>query len=292
MLCADGEDRSSAEVYEIPILGPLDHVEKVIGDDLADWVVVASQQRNEPLPADQLLSLKLHGVPIFSGLSLYEGISGEVYHRGLRWSALVFDERLTTSALERSIKRAFDVVFASLALLFSTPILIAAAIAIRLDSKGPVFFRQTRVGRFHEPFAIVKLRTMVDDAETFTGAVFASRDDPRITRVGRILRRTHIDELPQFWNVLKGEMSVVGPRPERPELLDEISERFPYFRVRSVYKPGVTGWAQVRHGYVDEIDGFEKKLALDLYYMRNWCLGLDLSIVWTTVRTMLAQRGV
>ena len=110
--------------------------------------------------------------------------------------------------------------------------------------------------------------------------------------MGRILRRTHIDELPQFWNVLKGEMSVVGPRPERPELLDEISERFPYFRVRSVYKPGVTGWAQVRHGYVDEIDGFEKKLALDLYYMRNWCLGLDLSIVWTTVRTMLAQRGV
>ncbi len=133
---------------------------------------------------------------------------------------------------------------------------------------------------------------MVDDAEQITGAVFASREDPRITRVGRILRRTHIDELPQFWNVLKGEMSVVGPRPERPELLDEISERFPYFRLRSACKPGVTGWAQVRHGYVADIEGFEKKLALDLYYMRNWRPWLDLSVVWTTMRTMLSQRGL
>jgi len=116
--------------------------------------------------------------------------------------------------------------------------------------------------------------------------------DPRITRVGRILRRTRIDELPQFWNVLKGEMSVVGPRPERPEFWDEISDRFPYFRVRSAYKPGITGWAQVRSGYVADIDGFEQKLALDLYYMRNWSLSLDLSIMWTTLRTVFSLSGV
>ena len=122
--------------------------------------------------------------------------------------------------------------------------------------------------------------------------MFATREDLRITRVGRFLRRTRIDELPQFWNVLKGDMSIVGPRPERPEFLDEISERFPYFRVRSAFKPGVTGWAQVRNGYVADIDGFEQKLAHDLYYMRNWSLSMDFSIMWTTVRTILSLRGV
>jgi exopolysaccharide biosynthesis polyprenyl glycosylphosphotransferase len=259
---------------------------------IADWVVVTSKQRDEDLPADQLLSLKLHGVPIFSGLALYERITGEVYHRSLRSSVLIFDDRLGMTLFERVVKRSFDLLVSAAALVVFAPILLAAAIAIRLDSKGSIFFRQMRVGRFHEPFQILKLRTMVDNAEHATGAVFASRQDLRITRVGRILRRTRIDELPQFWNVLRGDMSVVGPRPERPEFMDEISERFPYFRVRSAFKPGVTGWAQVRNGYVADIEGFEQKLANDLYYMRNWSLSMDISIMWTTLRTVFSMRGV
>jgi lipopolysaccharide/colanic/teichoic acid biosynthesis glycosyltransferase len=203
-------------------------------------VVVTSRKRDEDLPEDQLLSLKLRGVPIFSGLALYEKITGEVYHRSLRSSVLIFDDRLGLTLFERFVKRAFDLLIACAALVVTAPILLAAAIAIRLDSKGAIFFRQTRVGRFHKPFQIMKLRTMVEGAERNTGAVFSSRADLRITRVGRFLRRTRIDELPQFWNVLRGDMSVVGPRPERPEFMDEISERFPYFRVRSAFKPGVT----------------------------------------------------
>ncbi len=287
------EDLADApHIDGLPILGTVHAVEKVISQGLAEWVVVTSKSREEQLPDDQLLSLKLHGVPIFSGVALYERITGEVYHRSMRSSVLIFDDRLGMTLFERSTKRAFDVVVSLAALVAIAPILLIAAIAIRLDTKGSIFFRQTRVGRFHKPFQIVKLRTMVSDAEKVTGAVFASREDLRITRVGRFLRRTRIDELPQFWNVLRGDMSVVGPRPERPEFLDEISERFPYFRVRSAFKPGVTGWAQVREGYVGDIAGFDQKLALDLYYMRNWSLSMDVSIVWSTVRTVLSLKGV
>jgi len=292
LLCGDAEDPSRTQVEGIPILGHFHRLEKVMSDDLADWVVVTSKERHEQLPVDQLLIQKLHGVPIFSGVSLYERITGEVYHRALRSSVLIFDEGFGMNAFERTVKRALDVVLASAALVLSAPILLAAAIAIRLDSKGSVLYRQTRMGRLYEPFEVLKLRTMGAGAENDTGPVFASREDPRITRVGGILRRMRIDELPQFWNVLKGEMSVVGPRPERPEFLDEISQCFPYFRLRSAYKPGVTGWAQVRGGYVADIDGFEQKLALDLYYMRNWSLSMDLSIMWTTLRTVLSLSGV
>jgi exopolysaccharide biosynthesis polyprenyl glycosylphosphotransferase len=288
----DEDERRKAPVEDIPVLGTVHAVEKVMSQGLADWVVVTSKRRDEDLPDDQLLSLKLQGVPIFSGASLYERITGEVYHRAMRSTVLIFDDRLGMTLFERFVKRAFDLVIALAALVATAPILLAAAIAIRLDTKGTIFFRQTRVGRFHKPFQILKLRTMVEGAERNTGAVFATREDLRITRVGRFLRRTRIDELPQFLNVLRGDMSIVGPRPERPEFLDEISERFPYFRVRSAFKPGVTGWAQVRNGYVADIDGFEQKLAHDLYYMRNWSLSMDFSIMWTTVRTILSLRGV
>jgi exopolysaccharide biosynthesis polyprenyl glycosylphosphotransferase len=292
-----GNDESDLPSLErimegIPVLGSVHAVEKVMSQGLADWVVVASKRRDEDLPDDQLLSLKMRGVPIFSGLALYERITGEVHHSSLRSSVLIFDERLGMTLFERGMKRAFDVVVALAALVLTAPILLAAALAIRVDSKGPVFFRQKRAGRFLEPFQIFKLRTMVEGAERKTGAVFASREDMRITRVGHVLRRTRIDELPQLLNVLKGEMSMVGPRPERPEFLDEISQRFPYFRVRSAFKPGVTGWAQVRDGYVGDIDGFEHKLAHDLYYMRHWSLSMDISIMWSTVRTVLSLRGV
>jgi exopolysaccharide biosynthesis polyprenyl glycosylphosphotransferase len=292
LLCGDAESPARQQVDGIPVLGPIHHLEKAMNEEVADWVVVTSRRRDEVLPEDQLLSLKLRGVPISSGLRLYERITGEVYHDALRSSVLIFDEGFGMGPIDRFVKRALDVVVASLALVLLAPILLASAIAIRLDSKGSIFFRQTRVGQFRKPFQLVKLRTMREGAEQETGPCFATRDDLRITRVGRFLRRTRIDELPQFWSVLKGEMSVVGPRPERPEFLDEISQRYPYFRLRLAYKPGVTGWAQVRHGYVADLDGFSQKLALDLYYMRNHTLSMDLSILWATVRTVFSLGGV
>src|SRR5688572_26317559 len=172
----DEDERRTAPVEGIPVLGTVHAVEKLMSEDVADWIVVASKRRDEDLPDDQLLSLKLQGVPIFSGVSLYERITGEVYHRAMRSTVLIFDDRLGMTLFERFTKRAFDVLFSSAALVATAPILLAAAIAIRLDSKGTIFFRQTRVGRFNKPFQILKLRTMVKDAERLTGAVFATRE--------------------------------------------------------------------------------------------------------------------
>ena len=293
-----GDDDEPWEVPKpgIPILGLFHHVEKLMrgtrAERIADWVVVTSRGRNEPLPAGQLLQLKTCGIPVCSGTALYERITGEVYVNDLRSSVLIFGSDFGMNLFERALKRSLDVAVSAVALVLLTPVLLAAALAIRLDSKGSIFFKQVRVGRLGECFEIIKLRTMKEAAEDGTGPTFASRDDDRITRVGRLLRRTRIDELPQLWNVLKGEMSIVGPRPERPEFLDEINRRYPYFPVRAACRPGVTGWAQVRLGYVSDIEGIERKLALDLFYLRNASITLDLWIIWSTLRTVFTLSGV
>jgi lipopolysaccharide/colanic/teichoic acid biosynthesis glycosyltransferase len=177
-------------------------------------------------------------------------------------------------------------------LVLVAPVIGMCALAIRLDSPGPILYRQERVGQRGRNFRVCKLRSMRHRAEDGTGAVFSREDDDRITRVGRILRKTRFDELPQLWNVLVGDMSLVGPRPERPEFIDALSERYPYFRLRSTLKPGLTGWAQIRHGYVNDVDGFEEKLALDLYYMKHRSFMMDLLILWKTAKTMVLMHGV
>jgi lipopolysaccharide/colanic/teichoic acid biosynthesis glycosyltransferase len=163
---------------------------------------------------------------------------------------------------------------------------------VRLDSKGPAFYRQVRVGRNGRPFRVLKLRSMRVDAEKEGGAKFACQQDPRVTRVGRILRMTRLDEVPQYWNVLMGEMSLVGPRPERPEFMDALASRYPLFRLRLAHKPGVTGWAQVRYGYVGDIEEWETKLGLDLYYLKHRSLLFDALIILQTVKTVLLFRGL
>ena len=287
----DEEERRSAPVGGVPVLGTVHAVEKVMSQGIADWVVVTSKRRDEDLPADQLLSLKLQGVPIFSGSALYERITGEVYHRSMRSSVLIFDDRLGMTLFERFTKRAFDLMIALVALVFTAPILLAAAIAIRLDTKGTIFFRQTRVGRFHKPFQILKLRTMVEGAERDTGAVFASRQDLRITRVGHFLRRTRIDELPQFWNVVKGDMDLVGPRPEILANVQTMSEEIPYYGLRHSVRPGLTGWAQTRFGYSVSLEQVTEKIRYDLFYIKQMSFWLDLRILVDTVKIMLFGRG-
>jgi exopolysaccharide biosynthesis polyprenyl glycosylphosphotransferase len=254
--------------------------------------VVASKDRHEHFPAEELLNLKLNGMTIESGISFYERVSGRVYIRDMRPSYLIFSDGFRTSWLARATKRAIDVTVALVGLLLASPLLLLAAIAIKLDSPGPVFYRQERVGQRGKPFRIAKLRSMREDAEAECGPVWTRDDDDRVTRVGKYLRMTRIDEIPQLWNVLKGEMSLVGPRPERPEFVESLSVRYPYFALRDALKPGITGWAQIHRGYVNEVEGFEEKLALDIYYMKYRSTLMDLLILWKTAKTVVLMSGV
>ena len=289
---SDETTHQRASIEGVPVLGKVHEIEKVLDQDGIDRIVVASKRRSEYFPSEELLAAKLGGRHVESGVAFYERITGRVYLRDLRPSYLIFTGGFRISPLSNRLKRALDLSVAGVGLLLTAPVIALCALAIRLDSRGPILYRQERVGQRGVPFQVCKLRSMRHRAEEETGAVFSREDDDRITRVGRVLRKTRLDELPQLWNVLIGEMSLVGPRPERPEFIESLSERYPYFRLRSALKPGLTGWAQIRHGYVNDVDGFEEKLALDLYYMKYRSFMMDLLILWKTAKTMILLNGV
>lgn len=274
-----------------PVLGRMHQLEKVIDNAGIDIVVVASKRREEQFPADQLLQAKLRGLEIESGISFYERLTGRIYLRDLRPSYLVFSEGFYTGRVAEALSRAIDVCFSVAGLLIAAPVLLLAAAAIKLDSRGPLLYRQERTGRYGRPFHVVKLRTMREDAEK-DGPTFTAQGDSRVTRVGHILRMTRLDEVPQYWNVIRGDMSLVGPRPERPEFIEMLSARYPFFGLRTACKPGLTGWAQVRHGYVNRVEDFEDKLGLDLYYLKHRSPLMDLVIVFQTIKTVLFFRGI
>jgi exopolysaccharide biosynthesis polyprenyl glycosylphosphotransferase len=276
----------------VPVLGKVHQVEKIVDGFDIDRIVVASKGRNEHFPAEELLNQKLQGVTIESGISFYERVSGRVYIRDLHPSYLIFSDGFRTNRVAAFEKRAIDIAVSAIGLLVMSPLLLLCAIAIRLDSPGSVFFAQERVGKCGKLFFVWKLRSMRSDAEAECGPVWTQTDDGRVTRVGKFLRKTRLDEAPQLWNVLKGEMSLVGPRPERPEFVESLSVRYPYFALRESLKPGVTGWAQIQKGYVNEVEEFEEKLALDIYYMKYRSTVMDLLILWKTARTMLLMSGV
>jgi exopolysaccharide biosynthesis polyprenyl glycosylphosphotransferase len=289
---SDDEALQGERIAGVPVLGRVHQLEKLVRKARVDHVVVASTERDETFPAEQLLEAKLSGCWVQSGVEFYERLTGQLYVRGMRASYLIFSDGFSLGSGARRLQRAFDVTVASMGLLLSAPLMALSAAAIRLESTGPAFYRQVRLGRSGRSFQILKLRTMRVGAEDETGPVFACRDDRRVTRVGRILRPARIDELPQFWNVLLGDMSVVGPRPERPEFEQVLSTEHPYFRWRSSVKPGITGWAQIQHGYVNQLEEFEKKVALDLFYLKYRSLGMDLLIVWRTIKTVALFRGL
>jgi exopolysaccharide biosynthesis polyprenyl glycosylphosphotransferase len=188
------------------------------------------------------------------------------------------------------LKRVFDVVASAVLLLLTAPVIVLFAILVKLDSKGPAFFRQTRVGLYGQDFDLIKLRSMRTDAEK-DGAQFAQKDDPRVTRVGRFIRKVRIDELPQAWSVLKGEMSFVGPRPERPEFVSDLENQLPYYAERHMVKPGITGWAQINYPYGASLEDSRHKLEYDLYYAKNYTPFLDLLIMLQTLRVVLWHEG-
>jgi sugar transferase (PEP-CTERM system associated) len=255
-------------------------------------VVLALEERRNALPLADLLRVKTAGVDVSEISSFLERETGRVDLDSLNPSWLIFSDGFSAGRrLSSGGKRLFDVVVSALILLIFGPLILLTAAIVKLESRGPAFFRQKRVGLYGQGFEILKLRSMREDAEVGGKAVWAQKDDPRVTRVGSIIRKLRIDELPQAWTVLKGEMSFVGPRPERPQFVTDLEARLPYYTERHVVKPGITGWAQINFPYGASVEDARQKLEYDLYYAKNYTPFLDLLILLQTVRVVLFPEG-
>jgi len=254
-------------------------------------VIVAMPDRRGTLPVEELLDLRLGGVTVEEATSWLERISGRIEVEQLYPSWLIFADGFRFSSFFRMVRRGLNFIMAFAGTVISLPLLPFIVLAVKLDSSGPVLYRQQRVGRRGVVFRCYKFRTMRVDAEADTGATWATDDDPRITRVGRFLRSSRLDEIPQLWCVLKGDMHFVGPRPERPEFVEWLSKEIPYYGVRHVVRPGITGWAQVQYKYGNTLEDAREKLQYDLFYIKNASLGLDLLIMFQTIKIVLLGRG-
>jgi exopolysaccharide biosynthesis polyprenyl glycosylphosphotransferase len=238
-----------------------------------------------------LLSLKNRGVQVQEGNDVYEAMTGKVPIESIRLGWLLFSSGYFASRFFLIYKRAASVMVSIIGLLLTAPLIPFAVLVIKLTSPGPVLYQQKRVGRGGEVFYCYKIRTMKADAEADTGPTWALDDDPRITKVGKFMRQMRIDEIPQLWNVLKGDMSLVGPRPERPEFVEGLSREIPYYYLRHSIRPGITGWAQIRYRYGNSVDDAKEKLRYDLFYIKNMSAGLDLLIFFNTIKIILLGRG-
>jgi sugar transferase (PEP-CTERM system associated) len=272
------------------ILGTLKDLESITRVYRPDIVVVALSEQRGTFPSKEILRWKLQGIQVEDWPTFYEKLTGKIVVQNLRPSWLIFADGFTRNRLTKTIKSLVDTILAVLGVCLSLPLMVLIGLLTKLDSAGPVFFRQERVGENGRIFTLFKFRTMVADAEKDTGPVWAQNVDPRVTRLGRVLRRTGMDEIPQLLNVLKGDMSFVGPRPERPHFVAALQEKIPYYSQRLAVKPGITGWAQVRYGYGATIEDAVEKLQYDLYYIKNISIFLDLLIVLSTIHKVLFAR--
>ncbi len=273
------------------VLGTTQELPEIVATTQAETIVVALAERRGTFPMQAILDCKLRGVLIEDWPAFYEKLTGKIVVQNLRPSWLVFSEGFNQTRVTRLVKRIVDLVLSFVFLALGWPIFLLVALAIKLDSHGPVFFRQERIGERGRTFRLLKFRTMVRDAEAHTGPIWATDDDPRITRAGRWLRKTRLDEFPQILNVLKGEMSFIGPRPERPHFVAQLQEKIPYYAQRHTIKPGITGWAQVRYHYGASIEDAEEKLQYDLYYVKNMSNFLDILILLSSIQVVLFGKG-
>ncbi|WP_088311042.1 TIGR03013 family XrtA/PEP-CTERM system glycosyltransferase [Novosphingobium sp. B 225] len=254
-------------------------------------VVLALEERRNALPLPDLLRIKTTGVHVNDFSSFIERETGRVDLDTVNPSWLIFSDGFSSGrAISSVAKRLFDIFASALLLALAAPVILLFALLIKLESKGPAFYRQVRVGLYNQPFNVIKLRSMRNDAEA-GGAQWAQKDDPRVTRLGKFIRKVRIDELPQCWSVLKGEMSFVGPRPERPEFVADLEQKLPYYAERHMVKPGITGWAQINYPYGASIEDSRHKLEYDLYYAKNYTPFLDLLILLQTLRVVLWHEG-
>lgn len=262
-----------------------------VGRQRVNRVIVALDDRRGRLPVELLLSIKSRGVRIEDGTEFYEQVTGKIPIESLRLGTLLFSSGFRLSRFLVIYKRTASIASSIVGLVLCMPFVPFVALAIKLSSPGPLLYHQKRVGKDDVIFYCHKFRTMRADAEADTGATWAADEDPRITRVGRFLRRTRLDEIPQLWNVLKGDMSLVGPRPERPEFIEWLKKEIPFYSLRHTVRPGITGWAQIRYKYGSSIEDAKEKLRYDLFYIKNMSPGLDALIFFDTVKTILLGRG-
>ena len=274
------------------VIGTIDDIPRIIGTHSVDRVVVSLADARGKLPMDRLLDMKLNGVAFDHLASVYEEYTGKIAVENLRPSWFIFSAGFRKSRVVTAVKRLVDIVAAVFGLVLAIPLMLMTAAIVKLSSRGPALYHQRRVGQHGREFTIHKFRTMRTDAEAATGAVWASAGDPRIFPLGRMLRRTRLDELPQLWNVLTGEMSFVGPRPERPEFVAQLAEQIPFYGQRHAVKPGLTGWAQVRYSYGASVEDSMEKLQYDLFYIKNLSIAFDLFIIVSTIKTVLLRRGL
>jgi len=265
--------------------------ELVARHQVREIIVAVREQRGGGVPIDELLTCRTQGVPILDLAGFYERTKSEVPIDSLKASWLVYGHGFVQGPARRFAKRTFDILSSGLLLTLASPIMLFAAIAVRLDSPGPVIYRQERVGLGGRRFMCLKFRSMRTDAERDGVARWASKNDPRVTRVGLFMRKTRIDELPQLFSVLRGEMSMVGPRPERPSFVDDLRKAIPFYEIRHSVKPGITGWAQVRYAYGASVEDARRKHQFDLYYVKNNSLFLDLLVLIETVSVVLFREG-
>ncbi len=285
-------DAEALERCKAQILGTSEELSEIADERKIDRIVVALGQRRGNFPTDVLLRMSLeNNVNIEECASFFERISGQVHLDMLRPSWLIFSGRTRDTHLTVLIRDIVNRCLALIGLVLSFPIALITAILIKLESEGDVFYRQVRVGKNGERFELIKFRSMRSDAEADGKPVWASSDDDRATMVGRVIRKIRVDEIPQFWNILKGEMSFIGPRPERPHFVAELASEMPFYDHRHLVAPGLTGWAQIKYPYGASIEDARQKLQYDLYYIKNQSLALDVIIIFETVKTVLFGRG-
>lgn len=301
-LCRALDSDSSLTYRPVTISGPapedgllVDYkgLDEIVQRDNISRVVVAEHNAEARRKlAAALVDLRLRGLEVNDALDFYEHTFGKIWIEALSSEWFVYTSGFHHSKMSVLLKRCFDVVFSLLLLVATAPLMLIVAIAIKLDSPGPVLFRQTRTGLFNKPFTIFKFRSMRADAEAKHGPRWAQQDDDRVTRVGRILRKCRLDEIPQAINVLRGEMSVVGPRPERPCFVEQLSQNIPFYDLRHYVKPGITGWAQVKYRYGSTIEDAYQKLQYDIYYAKHRSFLCDLNILWKTIGIVLFAKGL
>lgn len=274
----------------LAVLGGVDSLQKIASEHRVHRIVVALEDQRGALPARDLVNLRVRGIPVEEASTTLAALTGRIWLSTARPSWFLYSEGFRRSKLTLTLKRFLDLVFGLAGLILSAPLMVLVAIAIRLDSPGPVLYRQQRVGLGGKIFEVLKFRSMKVGAES-NGAQWALKNDPRVTRLGRILRKYRLDELPQFINVIRGDMSFVGPRPERPVFVEQLQKVIPYYDVRHSVRPGLTGWAQVRYRYGSSVEESAQKLEYDLFYLKNLSLSFDCAIVFQTVRIVLFGHG-
>jgi sugar transferase (PEP-CTERM system associated) len=280
-----------SEICGVHSLGTIEDLDAVIAAQRPDRIVVGMAERRRRLPVERLLHLRFSGIHIEEAAVTFEDVFHRVSTRDLRPSQLIFSTELGPRPQSVALQSVYSWILGAILLIITLPLMGVVAILVKLTSPGPSLFRQTRVGLNGATFSVLKFRSMYNNAEARTGAVWAARDDPRVTSLGRWLRRLRLDELPQLFNVVRGDMSLVGPRPERPEFVQILQEKIPYYAQRNCVKPGITGWAQINHKYGDTVEDSLIKFEYDLYYIKHLAVSLDLYIVFHTIKIMLLGRG-